>query len=98
MGAPGLQPALRHSSGRTIKGEATEASGLYTGQCQGFGNGPFEIATNGVLWGTVSVEQGIKYIVDGNLHTTTGRKVPFRTVWIVEQDTPPRLVTAYSLK
>jgi hypothetical protein len=51
-----------------------------------------------VLWGTVSVEQGIKYIVDGNLHTTTGRKVPFRTVWIVEQDTPRRVVTAYSLK
>ena len=98
MGAPRLQLSLdTHPAGRS-KARLLKHLGYTRANAKDLETALFEIATNGVLWGTVSVEQGIKYIVDGNLHTTTGRKVPFRTVWIVEQDTPPRLVTAYPLK
>jgi len=38
---------------------------------------------------------GEKYVVDGWPETPTGNRVAVRTVWIVDADSPPRLVTAY---
>lgn len=39
---------------------------------------------------------GMKYVVDGDLPTPSGRSVRVRTVWIVDPTDPrPRLITAY---
>lgn len=41
---------------------------------------------------------GVKYIVEGALHTPDGRNPEVRAVWIIENGTVgPRLVTAYPL-
>ena len=42
---------------------------------------------------------GVRYVVEGILHTPDGRKPLVRTVWFIETDeTIPRVVTAYPLK
>lgn len=38
---------------------------------------------------------GEKFVLDGWIETPAGRRVAVRTIWIVEADGPPRLVTAY---
>lgn len=39
---------------------------------------------------------GIKYAIDGTLHTPNGRRVHVRTVWIIETERYiPQFVTAY---
>ena len=38
---------------------------------------------------------GEKFVLDGWIETPSGRRVAVRTIWIVEADHPPRLVTAY---
>ena len=47
----------------------------------------------------VEVEEtahGVKYVVEGIVHGSTGPGVRLRTVWIIEPTDPrPRLVTAY---
>lgn len=40
---------------------------------------------------------GAKYTVDGPLVCPTGASVQVRTIWIVEYDRPPRLITAHPL-
>ncbi len=41
---------------------------------------------------------GRRYTVDGPLRAPDGRSPMVRTVWIVEPETAPRLVTAYPLE
>jgi len=44
----------------------------------------------------VRTQRGIKYVIDGLLHTPTGARVNLRTVWFVEfGQRRPRLITAY---
>ena len=38
---------------------------------------------------------GRKYEVDGVLNGPSRRSIPFRTVWIVVDDNPPKFVTAF---
>jgi hypothetical protein len=39
---------------------------------------------------------GIKYVLEGDLHSPSGLARPIRTVWIAESNRPePRFVTAY---
>ncbi len=58
--------------------------------------GLLSIARHGEVTQQVSTEYGTKYVVDGWLHTPSGRQVAVRTVWIVEWGhSAPRLVTAY---
>lgn len=51
-------------------------------------------ASNRVV-GVVESAYGKRYIVDGPLKAPDGRTPMIRTVWIVESEHPPRLVTAY---
>lgn len=44
---------------------------------------------------TVSNEYGIRYIIYGELKTPDGRNPDITSVWFVEDDEIPRLVTAY---
>lgn len=41
---------------------------------------------------------GTKYIVVGELHTPVGRRASVKTIWVVEGNSPPRLVTVYPEK
>jgi len=44
----------------------------------------------------ITTSFGIKYIVDGDIHSPTGKIVRIRTVWIIEKETNvPRFITAY---
>lgn len=45
---------------------------------------------------TLSTEHGVKYVVDGQPRSSTGRQVTLRTIWIIEgREGNPRFVTAY---
>jgi len=48
--------------------------------------------------GIVESAYGRRYTVDGPLSTPDGRTPLVRTVWIVESEAAPRLVTAYPLE
>ncbi len=53
-------------------------------------------ARHGEVTRQVTTEYGTKYVVDGWLHTPSGRQVAVRTVWMMERGhSAPRLVTAY---
>ncbi|HHH42224.1 MAG TPA: hypothetical protein ENK56_09520 [Chloroflexi bacterium] len=55
-----------------------------------------EIAQTGEVKEVIETPCGKKYIVDGVLHTPSGRQARIRTVWIVETgQESPRFVTAY---
>lgn len=44
-------------------------------------------------------EDGLRYVIEGLLHTPDGRNPFVRTVWFVEKDSDiPRFVTAYPVK
>lgn len=53
------------------------------------------LASTGVVVARSCSSHGEKYVVDGLLDTPTGNRLAVRTVWIVEADSPARLVTAY---
>lgn len=38
---------------------------------------------------------GAKYVIDGDLVTPDGRTVRISSVWVIEEEGPPRFVTAY---
>lgn len=40
---------------------------------------------------------GVKYLVEGELQTPSGKRPMVRGVWLVEDNDPPRLITAYPL-
>jgi hypothetical protein len=55
-----------------------------------------EIARVGELVETRTSIHGIKYVVAGTIESRSGgESVRVRTVWIVEQSSAPRFVTAY---
>jgi hypothetical protein len=56
------------------------------------------VAKNGEVKSAITTDFGAKYVVEGVILGTSGRKAAIRTVWIVEtgQDRP-RLITAYPL-
>ncbi len=57
--------------------------------------GLLTIALNQEVNETVSSPLGMKYIVDGALHTPVGRKINLKTVWIIDKGQDrPRFVTA----
>ena len=44
----------------------------------------------------LSSSYGIKYIIDGMIHTPNGIFIKMRTIWIIDKDQErPRFVTAY---
>ncbi len=45
----------------------------------------------------VESPHGTRYTVDGLLRSPDGRAPRVRTVWIVNSENPPRLITAYPL-
>lgn len=47
---------------------------------------------------TENRSNGLAYIVEGELHTPSGKRPYVRSVWIVERNKPPRLVTAYPIR
>ena len=54
------------------------------------------VARTGTVVDVRDTPYGRKYVVDGMLHTPSGRDVRMRTVWIVERGrNRPRFVTAY---
>ncbi|MBI2025961.1 MAG: hypothetical protein HYT06_01120 [Candidatus Levybacteria bacterium] len=56
------------------------------------------IAQSNKVKEVVSTKHGKKYIIDGQLHTPTGKRVEIRTVWIIEaEQIQPSFVTAYPL-
>lgn len=46
----------------------------------------------------VNEVHGSMYVIDGKVDTPTRQQVGLRTVWVVESDKAPRLVTAYPNK
>jgi len=56
-----------------------------------------EIGTSNPVTDRVESPHGTRYTVDGSLRSPDGRTPRVRTVWIVEQGNPPRLITAYPL-
>jgi hypothetical protein len=46
----------------------------------------------------VSTDYGVRYIIVGELETPDGRRPMVRSVWFIEKDGPPKLVTAYPVK
>ena len=46
---------------------------------------------------TQPIEQGLLYVIEGTLHTPSGKRPNVRSVWLKEPDEPPRLVTAYPI-
>ena len=56
-----------------------------------------ELGTSNPVTDRVESPHGTRYTVDGSLRAPDGRAPNVRTVWIVEQGTPPRLITAYPL-
>lgn len=55
-----------------------------------------EVARTGTVRERIPTEHGTKYVVEGELETPEGNRVPIRTVWILEHGREaPRLVTAY---
>ena len=54
------------------------------------------IARTGRVTATVPTEEGVKYVVVGNITAPNRREYSLTTVWIIETDlTNPRLITAY---
>lgn len=56
-----------------------------------------ELAMSNPVSGEVESRHGTRYTVDGPLQATDGRRPLLRTVWIIEPDMSPRLITAYPL-
>jgi hypothetical protein len=57
------------------------------------------IAVTNEVTEVIATSFGMKYVVDGELATTTGISVRVRTVWILETgDDIPRFVTAYPIE
>lgn len=55
-----------------------------------------ELARRGTVRSRIPTRHGTKYVVDGQMETPKGNRVPIRTVWILEHGSEtPRLVTAY---
>ena len=38
---------------------------------------------------------GVKYVIEGQVQAPRGHLIRLRTIWIIEEDHPPRFVTAY---
>lgn len=53
------------------------------------------IATSNPVKRVVESAHGTRYIVDGPIKAPDGRTPVVHTIWIVEAQRPPRLVTAY---
>jgi len=56
-----------------------------------------EVAVRNLVTAVAESAHGTRYTVDGPLHTPDGRAPRVRTVWIVERDSVPRLITAHPL-
>jgi hypothetical protein len=56
-----------------------------------------EVGASNPVTDVVESPHGTRYTVDGSLRAADGRSPMVRTVRIVEQGAPPRLITAYPL-
>jgi len=70
----------------------------------GFGESTIELLIDGLLQiarmqevlGAFETVHGVKYVLDGELDTSSGRRLRVRTIWIIDRGQErPRLVTAY---
>lgn len=58
-----------------------------------------DLARQGTIVARISTGHGVKLVVDGRLSTPVGRRLAWRTVWIVTiGTTAPRFVTAYPIR
>ncbi|MBL4825487.1 MAG: hypothetical protein MK515_01265 [SAR324 cluster bacterium] len=56
------------------------------------------LAKTGKVSSVIPNPHGVKYVVDGNIHSPQGKMIKLRSIWIIEIDQSfPRLVTAYPL-
>lgn len=56
------------------------------------------LAETGKVSSVIPNPHGVKYVVDGNIHSPHGQMIKLRSIWIIEIDQDyPRLVTAYPL-
>ncbi|MDH3207947.1 MAG: hypothetical protein OEO79_15180 [Gemmatimonadota bacterium] len=54
-----------------------------------------QLARSGTVRSTQEIEWGTKYLVTGDITAPDGEKMELATVWMVRDDAPPVLVTAY---
>lgn len=54
-----------------------------------------EVGMSNPITSVMESPYGTRYTVDGPLRSPDGRSPRVRTVWIVEAENPPRLITAY---
>lgn len=54
--------------------------------------------TNGEVTSLATSDYGTRYSVDGVLETPDGRNPRVRTVWLVDENGEPRLITAHPLR
>jgi hypothetical protein len=56
------------------------------------------LAETGEVSYVIRNTHGVKYVVDGNIHSSQGQMIKLRSIWIIEiEQNFPRLVTAYPL-
>ena len=85
--------SLTHPTGRS-KARFFRSVGLTT--ADQLDNALRAVALSGQVTREMRSRFGTKYVVDAELQTPRGIRIPIRTVWIVEVDAEvPRLVTAY---
>jgi len=87
-----------HTDGRS-KARFFRAVGFDEASVDLFAQSLLNIAHDENVIGIVTSRHGVKYVIDGRLHTPSGSFVRVRTIWIVDagQD-KPRFVTAYPTK
>lgn len=54
--------------------------------------------TNGEVTSLATSDHGTRYSVDGVIETPDGRNPRVRTVWLVDENGAPRLITAHPLR
>lgn len=57
-----------------------------------------EVGMSNPVSSMIESPYGTRYTVDGSLRSPDGRSPRVRTVWIVESENLPRLITAYPIK
>ncbi len=84
-----------HPVGRS-KSRVLREAGFNDASMMDLMDGLLGIARSEEVVEVVSSPHGTKYVVDGELQSPEGRRIPLRTVWIVDVDQHrPRFVTAY---
>jgi len=58
--------------------------------------GLLSFAHSNAVKGTISSPHGVKYIIEGEIQTPSGRLIKMQTIWIIDKGQErPRFVTAY---